>query len=165
MVYGSAQTTGALWRDDVAVAGGTLNSGTLDIKVGPSGAEVDDYVLAALGSTNLGPNGYSQAPLSIRNAGTVAFDYRLQNSTVTGTVPLTLTATLVATVGDCPAVGGPTGPVTVLYDGDAQGAQTSGTRELAPSANEVWCFRVAVGDNPPQNQSSTVTFSFRADQT
>ena len=40
VVYGSAQTTGALWRDDVAVAGGTLNSGTLDIKVGPDGAEV-----------------------------------------------------------------------------------------------------------------------------
>ncbi|MCZ4277868.1 MULTISPECIES: hypothetical protein [Nocardiaceae] len=164
VVYGSAQTTGALWRDDVAVAGGTLNSGTLDIKVGPDGAEVDDYVLAALGSTNLGPNGSSQAPLSIRNAGDVPFDYRLQGSTVTGAVPLTLTATLVSTVGDCPAVGAPTGPVTVLYTGNAQGAQTLDTRALAPGANEVWCFHVAVGADPPQDQTSTVSFSFRADQ-
>ena len=83
---------------------------------------------------------------------------------MTGAVPLTLTATLVSTVGDCPAVGAPTGPVTVLYTGNAQGAQTLDTRALAPGANEVWCFHVAVGADPPQDQTSTVSFSFRADQ-
>ncbi|WP_338886636.1 hypothetical protein [Rhodococcus sovatensis] len=36
VIFGSAQATGALWRDEVAVAGGTLNSGTLDIKVVPT---------------------------------------------------------------------------------------------------------------------------------
>ncbi|WP_338886635.1 hypothetical protein [Rhodococcus sovatensis] len=82
-----------------------------------------------------------------------------------GAVPLNLTATLVSTMGDCPAVGAPTGSVTVLYTGNAQGAQTLGTRALAPGANQVWCFHVSVGANSPQSQASTVSFSFRADQT
>lgn len=167
VVFGSAQTTGALWRDDAIVSGGTINSGTLDIKVGPAGTEVNDYVLAELGSTNLGPNGFSQAPLSIKNAGNVPFNYRLQTTTVTGTVPLTLTASLVASSANCPQTTAPTG-ATVIYTGNAEGAQAPmapAARLLAPDANEVWCFRVAVSDDPPKNQSSTVKFSFRADQT
>nr|WP_296773204.1 hypothetical protein [Rhodococcus sp. (in: high G+C Gram-positive bacteria)] len=167
VIFGSAQTTGALWRDDAIVSGGTINSGTLDIKVGPSGAEVNDYVLTALGSTNLGPDGFSQAPLSIKNAGNIPFDYRLQTTTVTGTVPLTLTASLVASSSNCPATTPPTG-ATQLFTGNAAGAQAPtapAARLLAPNAAEVWCFRVAVGSDPPKSQSSTVKFSFRADQT
>ena len=168
VVFGSAQTTGALWRDEQVVAGGTINSGTLDIKVGPNGAEVNDYVLAALGSTNLGPNGFSQAPLSIRNAGDVPFNYRLQGTTLSGAVPLTLTATLVTSAAQCPAMGAPTGSTTVLYNGTASGAQAPtapAARLLAAGVNEVWCFRLSADADPPQSQSSTVTFSFRADQT
>lgn len=167
VVFGSAQTTGALWRDDAIVSGGTINSGTLDIKVGPAGAEVNDYVLAALGGTNLGPNGFSQASLSIKNAGNVPFDYRLQTTTVTGTVPLTLTASLVGAAASCPPTTAPTG-ATQLYTGNAAGAQAPtapAARLLAPGAAEVWCFRVSVGIDPPKSQSSTVKFSFRADQT
>ncbi|OZC47094.1 MULTISPECIES: hypothetical protein [Nocardiaceae] len=165
VVFGSAQATGALWRDQQTIAGGTINSGTLDIKVGQNGAEVNDYVLAALGSANLGPNGFSQAPLSIRNAGNVPFNFRLQGTTSTGTVPLALTVTTVVAESNCPATGAPTGPATVLYTGNAAGAQTSATGPLAAGARELWCFRLAAGVTPPQSASSTVTFSFRADQT
>lgn len=167
LVFGSAQTTGALWREEAVVDGGTITSGTLDIKVGPSGAEVNNYVLAALGSTNLGPNGYSQAPLSIRNSGNVPFNYRLQGTTLTGTVPLSLTATKVAAAGNCPTVGAPSGSTTALFSGNANGAQVPtapAARLLAAGANEVWCFRLTASDNPPKSQSSAVTFSFRADQ-
>lgn len=167
VVFGSAQTTGALWRDEQMVPGGTINSGTLDIKVGPNGAEVNDYVLAALGSTNLGPNGFSQAPLSIRNSGNVPFNFRLQETTSTGTVPLVLTATIVSAETNCPATGAPTGPTAQLYSGNASGAQAPvppAARLLAAGAREVWCFRLAVGATPPQDATSTVAFSFRADQ-
>jgi hypothetical protein len=168
VVFGSAQSTGALWRDDEVVGGGTINSGTLDIKVGPNGAEVNDYVLAALGSADVGPNGFSQAPLSIRNSGNVPFNFRLQSTTATGTVPLFLTATTVVAEDNCPATGMPTGTTSLLYSGNAGGAQAPvppAARLLAPGAREVWCFRLAVGATPPQSASSTVTFSFRADQT
>ncbi len=168
LAFGSAQTTGALWSDEEVVGGGTITSGTLDIAVGPAGAEVNNYVLAALGSSSLGPNGYSQAPLSVRNVGSVPFVYRLQNTTLTGSVPLTLTATVVAAASNCPVLGPPSGAVTQLYAGTAAGAQAPsvpGSRSLAPGVNEVWCFRLATNDNPPQSQTSTVTFSFRADQT
>lgn len=167
VIFGSAQTTGALWREDTVVSGGTIKSGTLDIKVGPAGAEVNDYVLTALGATGLGPNGFSQASLSIKNAGNVPFNYRLQSTTVAGTVPLTLTASVVSSAANCPPTTAPIG-ATQLYTGNAAGAQTPtapAARLLAPSANEVWCFRVAVSADPPKSQSSTVKFSFRADQT
>ena len=128
---------------------------------------MNDYVFAALGSANLGPDGFSQAPLSIRNSGNVPFDFRLQGTTSTGTVPLVLTATTVAAEANCPAAGAPTGPATLLYNGNVSGAQAPvapAARLLAAGAREVWCFRLAVDGNPPQSASSTVTFSFRADQ-
>ncbi|WP_261393006.1 hypothetical protein [Rhodococcus sp. BP22] len=171
LVFGSAQTTGALWRDQEAIAGGTVTSGTLDIKVGPSGTEVNNYTLAALGSSNLRPNGFSQAPLSIRNAGNQPFNYRLQGTSVSGVIPIpfNLTITKVVAATNCVVNGGaPTGSTTVLFDGPASSAQVPvapAARLLAPTANEVWCFRLATVSEPPQSATSQVTFSFRADQT
>ncbi|MCZ4080472.1 hypothetical protein O1W68_21255 [Rhodococcus sp. H36-A4] len=171
VVFGSAQTTGALWRDQDAIAGGTITSGTLDIKVGPSGTEVNNYTLAALGSKNLGPNGFSQAPLSIRNAGNQPFNYRLQGTSVSGAtpIPFNLTITKVAAAANCVVNGGaPTGSTTVLFNGPASSAQVPvapAARLLAPTANEVWCFRLATVAEPPQSATSQVAFSFRADQT
>ncbi len=164
--FGSAQVTGALWRDEEVIGGGTITSGTLDIKVGEAGAEVNDFTIAGLGSLNFEPNGFAQAPLSIRNSGTTPFLFRLQDTTVSGTLPFTLTASTVADVEACPPTGSPTG-ATVLYNDTAAGAQVPAApaaRPLAPGASEVWCFRLTTSDQPPQSASSTVTFSFRADQ-
>ncbi|MDZ7910293.1 MAG: hypothetical protein U5O16_00360 [Rhodococcus sp. (in: high G+C Gram-positive bacteria)] len=164
--FGSAQVTGALWRDEEVIGGGTITSGTLDIRVGEAGAEVNEFTIAGLGSTNLKPNGFAQAPLSIRNSGSTPFLFRLQTTTVGGPVPFTLTASIVVDAASCPAIGSPTG-ATILYDGNAAGAQVPvapAARPLSPGANEVWCFRLATSDQPPQSASSTVTFSFRADQ-
>ncbi|OZE27560.1 hypothetical protein CH262_06120 [Rhodococcus sp. 05-2255-1e] len=164
--FGSAQVTGALWRDEEVLDGGTITSGTLDIKVGEAGAEVNDFTITGLGSLNLGPNGFAQAPLSIRNSGSTPFLFRLQNTTVSGTLPFTLTASTVANPDACPATGSPIG-ATVLYNNIAAGAQvpvTPSARPLAPGASEVWCFRLTTSDQPPQSATSTVMFSFRADQ-
>ncbi|MFI8569292.1 hypothetical protein ACIGGF_22305 [Rhodococcus sp. NPDC078407] len=167
MSFGSAQVTGALWRDEEVLGGGTITSGTLDIKLGPEGsAEVPNFVIPGLGNTGLTPNGFAQAPLLIRNNGTTPFAFRLQGTTVNGSLPFTLTASTVANAGACPLSGAPTG-ATVLFNGNAAGAQVPvapAARPLAPSASEVWCFRLTTSDAPPQSVSSTVTFSFRADQ-
>ena len=166
--FGSAQVTGALWRDEEVLGGGTITSGTLDIKLGPEGsAEVPNFDIPGLGNTGLVPNGFAQAPLLIRNNGSTPFVFRLQSTTVNGPLPFTLTASTVANAGACPAAGEPTG-ATVLFNGSAAGAQVptapAAARPLAPGSNEVWCFRLTTSDQPPQSASSTVTFSFRADQ-
>ncbi|MEK8069964.1 hypothetical protein [Rhodococcoides navarretei] len=165
--FGSAQVTGALWRDEEVIGGGTITSGTLDIKLGPEGsAEVADFVIPGLGNDALTPNGFAQAPLLIRNNGSTPFVFRLQSTTVNGPLPFVLTASTVANVEACPATGAPTG-ASVLYTGNAAGAQiptAPAARPLAPGSNEVWCFRLTTSDQPPQSASSTVTFSFRADQ-
>lgn len=166
VAFGSAQVTGALWRDEETIAGGEIRSGSLDIRVGPSGAEVNDVVLDALGGTDLGPNRFSQAPLSVNNAGTTAMTYRLQNVSQTGSIPLTLTASIVASVAACPTGAAPSG-ATTLYDGPLDAAQAPSepeSRSLAPDESEVWCFRVTVSDDPPQGATSTVSLTFRADQ-
>ncbi|MGA9871020.1 MAG: hypothetical protein WBQ44_07755 [Rhodococcus sp. (in: high G+C Gram-positive bacteria)] len=154
--------TDALWQDEQVIAGGSIRSGTLDIRVGPVGAEVNEFVLTSLGGNNLGPNRFSQAPLSVKNAGTTAMTYRLQSASQSGALPLTLRASRVNAVADCPAGAAPTN-ATSLYDGPLGSAQSS-ARPLASGASEVWCFRVTLGDNPPQNATSTVKLSFRADQ-
>lgn len=165
--FGSAQVTGALWRDEEVLGGGTITSGTLDIKLGPEGsAEVADFVIPGLGNDVLVPNGFAQAPLLIRNNGSTPFVFRLQTTTVNGSLPFTLTASTVADASACPAAGAPTG-ATALFNGNAAGAQVPtapAARPLAPGSNEVWCFRLTTSDSPPQSVSSTVTFSFRADQ-
>ncbi|OZE91373.1 hypothetical protein CH302_25065 [Rhodococcus sp. 15-2388-1-1a] len=165
--FGSAQVTGALWRDEEVLGGGSITSGTLDITLGPEGsAEVPIFDIPGLGNTGLVPNGFAQAPLSIRNNGSTPFVFRLQSTTVNGPLPFTLTASTVANVGACPASGEPTG-ATVLFNGNAAGAQVPvapAARPLAPGADEVWCFRLATSDQPPQSATSRVTFSFRADQ-
>lgn len=165
--FGSAQVTGALWRDEEILDGGTLTSGTLDIKLGPEGAaEVADFVIPGLGNLALAPNGFAQAPLLIRNNGSTPFAFRLQSTTVSGPLPFTLTASTVTNTAACPATGTPTG-ATVLFNGNAAGAQVPvapAARPLAPGINEVWCFRLATSATPPQAATSRVTFSFRADQ-
>ncbi|MBY4109347.1 hypothetical protein QM588_19115 [Rhodococcus sp. IEGM 1354] len=167
LVFGSAQTTGALWRDEETLDGGTLDSGTLDIKLGPQGsAEVQNFPIPGLGNGVLAPNGFAQAPLLIRNNGTTPFVFRLQNTTVNGPLPFVLTASTISSTGSCPATGAPTG-ASVLYNANAAGAQipvAPAARLLAPGSNEVWCFRLTTSDSPPQTATSTVTFSFRADQ-
>ncbi|WP_308115668.1 hypothetical protein [Rhodococcus sp. BP-241] len=168
VVLGSTQTTGALWRNDAVTNGGIIRAGTLDIKVGASGAEVDAYELAALGGTNLGPDAFSQAPLTVRNAGNIAMRYRLQSAAATAPLAssMTVVASKVASVASCPADAPPNGTVATLYNGPlatAQGPASPAFRTLAAGASEVLCLRVALTASPPSRASTKVTFTFLAE--
>ena len=168
VIFGSAQATGALWRDQETLGGGTIRSGTLDIKVGTSGAEVNDFLYqlpTILGATNIGPGGYSQAPLSVRNSGTVPMRYRLNSTSQTGSLNFTLTASKVTAVTNCPAIGVPSGTVEALYNGPFTGAQAPASpafRQLGVGLAEVLCLRMTLLDSSTQSSSSQVKFSFLA---
>lgn len=169
MILGSWQTTGALWRDESVIDAGTISAGTLDIKVGATGSEVDSYVMDSLGGLSLGPGAFSQQPLSVRNAGTVPMQYRLQSASATTPLgpSLVIRVDQVASADSCPIAAPPSSPTELLYSGPvsaAQGPAAPAFRALAVGASEVLCFRVTLSSSPPQNSSSKVTFTFLAEQ-
>ncbi|MGB6181521.1 MAG: hypothetical protein WBF79_09790 [Rhodococcus sp. (in: high G+C Gram-positive bacteria)] len=165
VIFGSTQTTGALWRDDAVTDAGVVQAGTLDIKVGASGTEVDDYVIDSLGGVGLGPGSFSQAPLSVRNAGNIPMNYRLQSASAAASLAPSLSVVVdrVSATASCPVAAPPSGATVNLYSGPLSSAQGP-QRVLAAGESEVLCFRVALTADPPQNSSTTVTFSFLAEQ-
>ncbi|EME16685.1 hypothetical protein [Rhodococcus triatomae] len=155
----SAQQTGALWTQSRSVDAGTIRSGILDLSVGGEG--LSSYPFTALAGANLLPGGYAQAPVKVYNSGNVPMTYRLLNGAQSNTsVPLNLTASIVASESSCPAGGSPTGAAQ-LYDGPLIGANFA-ERTVQPGSAEVLCLRGTVGPAAPPSQSTTATFTFSA---
>lgn len=164
----SAQQTGALWRAEGSLAGGTINSGVLDLTVGKSGSASKDFAFTALGGSGLGEGDYSQAPLTIKNSGNVLMKYRLQNSTQSSAaMPLSLKVTAVPSAGDCPAQGEPTGTGKAeLYNGPMIGAQAPSSplwQTVEAGQSEILCLRGTVGAGAPPQAESSVQLSFTAE--
>lgn len=162
----SAQQTGALWRTEATLDGGTIHSGQLNLTVGSSTATSKDYALPLSGEGMAGGS-FSQAPLTVKNSGNVPMHYKLANSAQSdATVPMTLTVTSVANEAACPATGAVTG--TEIYSGSMIGAlaPAAGWQPvMQPGASEVLCLRATMGANAPVNSATTVALSFAAEST
>ncbi|GAA1480091.1 hypothetical protein GCM10009624_05310 [Gordonia sinesedis] len=168
LVLISGRQTLAQWSDAESVAGAQITSGTLDLTVGDDGSQVANYQFAALGKSGLASGQFVQAPLVIRNSGSTPLTFRLQQVAQSNAeLPLTLRVTLVGATANCPATGEPTGSLlqSDVATTSAQVPTAPASRTLAVDAQEVWCFRVTVGNTAPASTSSTLTFTFRADQT
>jgi len=147
---------------DSAASTGTFTSGTIDITSSPT-------VAFTVGAMMPGDNN-TQA-LTIANAGTGALRYSL-TTVATNTLGAALTLTVKTPGTSCAAFDGATVLATTALDGaalgnPAQGAD-AGDRTLAAATNEVLCFRVGLPlatGNALQGISSTVTFTFDAEQT
>lgn len=167
LVLISGRQTLAQWSDAESVGGSEIRSGNLDLTVGDDGTQVADYRFTALGKTGLASGQSVQAPLVIRNSGTAPLTFRLQQVAQSNTaLPLTLRVTLVSATAGCPATGDAAGQV-LSADVPAASAQVPAApaaRTLAVGNQEVWCFRATVGESAPASTSSTLTFTFRADQ-
>ena len=153
---GITMTARAAWSDGATVDAGTLTGGRVSLVLGAGGTGVETYSFTALGGTDLGPGAVRQAPLSVTNDGDVGVRYR--NAAVSlGALAgqATVTWTRVASEPECPASGTPVG-----LAGDV-----TQLRPLEPAQTEVWCVRLTLGTNPPQNLSNApVTFTFSAEQ-
>ncbi|OYD66708.1 hypothetical protein [Rhodococcus sp. OK302] len=163
LIFVSVQQTSARWTDSETLPGGTITAGVLDLTVGGAGSSYD---FAALGGTGMFPNSYAQAPLAIRNSGSVPLNYRLQNVVQTQPdVPLTLTLSKVNAEADCPKQAAPTN-ATQIYTGAMSGAQVPTApawRTLAPNTSEVLCIRGTVGTAAEPGKSTSVAFTFAAE--
>jgi hypothetical protein len=147
---------------DSAASTGTFTSGTIDITSSPSVA----FTVSAMM-----PGDASTAALTIANAGTGALRYSL-TTVATNTLGSALTLTVKTLGTSCAAFDGTIVLAATALNGaaignPAQGAD-SGDRTLASATNEVLCFRISLPlttGNAMQGISSTVTFTFDAEQT
>ncbi|MFM1722046.1 MULTISPECIES: hypothetical protein [Rhodococcus] len=167
VAFGAAQQTGALWRGETRIDGGTIRSGTLALRVGGASPEtqVQNYQFTGFGGADLAPGSVVQRALTIRNAGDVDLRYRLQSARQGSTaLPLTLGVWTVATEGGCPTSSPPAG--AALYEGPLPSAQAPPAPQwapvLRPQETMVWCLRATVGADASPNTSTAVTLEFAA---
>lgn len=156
---------------DSATSASAFTAGTVDLLVS---SETDDaYAFTALESGNLKPGDVVYAPLTMNNAGTLAFGYSMSSSSTNADAKalrdtLRLGAKVVANAPACDSagVGYTASATTVLAEGAINGASFT-SRGLASGATEVLCFKVelpsAAGDSL-QAATTTTTMTFAATQ-
>ena len=161
-------STFASFSDD-ATASSTFSTGSVNLTVN---AEADDdYAFAALESGNMKPGDVVYAPLTVANAGSLAFTYTMSSSSTNTDSKalrdtLRLGAKVVANAGLCDAAGYSGSATTALAEGAISGASIS-SRSLASSATEVLCFKAELPSNAGdtlQSATTTTTLTFSASQ-
>ena len=152
----------ALFTDQTTVSG-SFATGTVDLTTTP--------VPLTLNVTGMVPGDVVNQSITVANAGTASLRYAM-STVATGTLGTTLTLT-VKTIGtSCAVFDGTTVVNAATLNGAAIGSNATGNqagdRTLAFAASEVLCFRftLPIGTgNALQNQSTTATFTFDAEQT
>ena len=164
-----AITTTALWTDSASVAGTTISTGTLDLKVDGQDT-VTGYT--SLNITNMVPGASVAAVLTIANAGNVSFTY-LASSVATNPDTKDLRSALQVKVTGATSVTGssPTatcGGATLAGTGTALNTGLVTTaRTLAGGTNEKLCVQITLPStaaNALQGASTGVTLQFDATQ-
>ncbi|HEY0239700.1 MAG TPA: hypothetical protein VGC37_13755 [Friedmanniella sp.] len=170
LIFSSTLVTSALWRSAVSLDGGLVRSGSIVLLTGSADTQVKSYAFNLLTGSALRPGSTVQAPLVVHNAGSSALDYRLAQTTSSGSAVLAaqLSLRLDVVSGGCPSGVGRPGPVGITatpYDGALVGAATSVPRHLVPGGAETLCVRVGVRSDAPSTVAGTatsVTFTFGA---
>lgn len=166
--------TGAYFTDQATVGSNTFTTGTVDLTATPATAVV------TLGSMAAGD--VVTAPMTVNNAGTLAYRYSVLSTATPSTPDLAaqLDLTVKSGVTTCTTAGFST-TGTVLYGpgdlgstagvkvlGDAATGQQTGDRSLAAGATEVLCVQVSLPGatgNAYQGKTTTATLTFDAEQT
>lgn len=159
--------TQAVFTDTETVGGNAFTSSTINLGLNTNNA--------LLTLTTLLPGDKVTAPLTVTNSGTGDLRYSLSSSASPTTLADGMTGTIRTGVTLCNTAGFTltgtqlvTGTLSSLaFGSSAQGAQ-AGDRSLAASASETLCFQAELplsAGNALQGVSSTVTFTFSAEQT
>ena len=184
VLAGVAINTGtlAVFTDTAPSSANTFTTGTLDLKLSDNDETDLDSVSKSVTFTGMAPGDTVTDRIVPKNSGSLALRYAIAGSATNGDAKL-LKDQLVLTIKtiDVTTPGTPCDNFdgTQLYTGDtdstagklvgdnAQGAQ-AGDRPLAAAASETLCFRVNLPlttGNAFQNATTTVTFTFDAEQT
>lgn len=164
--------SGAVWAGtfatftDSADSVSTFTTGTVDLTATAN-------AFASLTVDNLKPGDVKYAPLTVTNAGTLAYGYTMSTASTNADNKglrdqLTLGIKKVANAAACDVAGvGYTASVDTADAGGSLSGAAIASRALAAGTNEVLCFRVelpgATG-NSFQDSTTTATFTFAATQ-
>lgn len=159
--------TQAVWTDTETVGGNAFTTATVNLGLNTTNA--------LLTVSSMLPGDKVTAPLTITNSGTGALRYAMSSSATPSTLADGMTGTIRTGVTTCTTAGFTgtgsqlvTGALSSLaFGSSAQGAQ-AGDRTLAASASETLCFQAELplaAANALQGITSTVTFTFTAEQT
>jgi predicted ribosomally synthesized peptide with SipW-like signal peptide len=164
---------------DTVTATGSFSTGTLDLKLNDQDVTT---ALTGLTMTAAKPGDQTYALLTVRNGGTLPFNYAYTTASTAGTDPQILAAALnygVASLGTSAfGVGTPptcssttfTGATTVVTPATTKlsaGPSTAAPRPLPAGQVEYLCVRAEVpstADNTVQNKSVTATMTVTATQ-
>lgn len=156
---------------DSGTASSTFTAGTVDLLL--SGETDDAYAFTAIEMSNMKPGDVKYAPLTIANAGTLAFSYTMATSATNADTKalrdqLTLGIRKVASTATCDSAGvGYGASLDTMTASGALSAAAISSRSLAVGANEVACFRVelpSTANDTFQGATTTATFTFSATQ-
>lgn len=166
LLFGSVQTTGALWADQTDGPADDLHTGTIGIRAGDGPSS--PYTFHALTATNMEPSQSVSASLNIVNTGDTPLRYRLATAGPSGVGPAgtTVTMNLAGTIGTCPGAGS---AFTAQNTSNPSTAFSTpgGWLALAKGGSTAWCVTAElVSVTPASNSASfTLTFHFEAEQT
>lgn len=167
LIFGSVQTTDALWKDSAVSANQTVTAGRLALSSG-SGAGPGYTFDALTGSLGL-VGDFVQKPLTIVNTGTADLEYKLSAAGLSvsagPSVTVGLTGTVVSGAAACTATGTPVGtPAFTPFQTSATSMPvTSAPRSLLIGASEVWCIRsTLLAASTTASSTYTHLFSFGA---
>lgn len=166
--------TGAFFTDTQDVDGNSFTTGSVDLTATPATAVVT--------MSNMAPGDVVTAPLTVNNAGTLAYRYAVLATTTASTPDLAaqLDFTVKSGVTTCSTAGfGATGSVVygpgdlgstagLKVIGDAAQGQQTGDRTLSAGTSEVLCLQVSLPSstgNTYQTKTTTATLRFDAEQT
>ncbi|MGL5856810.1 MAG: TasA family protein [Angustibacter sp.] len=169
--------TGAVFTDTETVTNNTFTTGTVDITASPA--------TSAISLANMAPGDVVTAPITVANAGTLAYRYaltstsdaadsdflaaQLRMSIKSGITSANCTTANFSSSGAAVSTNTVLGSTTgaAIFGSPTQGAQ-AGDRALAAGASEVLCVQVSLPlstGNAYQARTTTATFTFDAEQT
>ncbi len=172
LIFGSVQSTGALWRSQTTAPGGTVTAGSFSLTArSGSDPKSSSYVFANLRSTSpLLRNQFVQKPLVLENSGTTpmtvqvsAIGVQLQSGAA---VTVHLDGTVVASQAACPDSGTPSGAAAFSVDvtSGTPAALSGATTRLEPGGTQILCVRSTLTTAPAVVSTYTHVFSFLAKQ-
>ncbi|KIQ17023.1 hypothetical protein RU01_12290 [Rhodococcus sp. MEB064] len=168
LVFGSVQSTGALWRDQETVAGATVTAGTISLSTGsPDGT---NYTFGALKKDPVALNEFVQAPLVITNTGDTPLRFRLASAgPVVSTTGAGATVSLsggVITDGVCTSTTVLGSAFTTFSSSAPSTVATSPWQALPKGGTQTWCIRTVLTQVTSTSAVAyTHRFSFAVEQT
>lgn len=171
LAVGPAALTAALFGDSASIGGNQFSASTVHLTTNPT--------TTLLTLPGMVPGDRVTAPLTVTNNGTANLRYSMLSTTTEDLLASGMQLNVKAGVNSCDSGGfgasgtalygpdllGSTGGTKIL--GDAKPGADPGDRSLDAGASEVLCVQAALplgADNTLQNQTTTATFRFDAEQ-